>query len=131
MNMVRRTATVGMAAAALAVTALVTAPTASATSYNGCKYPRVCFYLTDSQWNAGAPTAAYQDITTSYQNLGSKSRGAIWVTNTRNDDRAYLRFIANSTGATYYLCLPPNYSTAFASGYTVTGIRIDTAATCP
>ncbi|MFD0502032.1 hypothetical protein ACFQ0G_01920 [Streptomyces chiangmaiensis] len=129
--MIKRTATVGMAAAALAATALVTAPTASATSYNGCTYPRVCFYLTDSQWNGGTPTAAYQDVTTGYQNLGPNSRGANWVNNTRNDDRAYLRYIVNSTGATQYLCLLPNYHVNFSSAFTVTGIRIDTAATCP
>lgn len=119
-----------MAGAALAVAALATAPTATADSYNGCVYPRVCFYLTNSNWNSGSPTAAYQDVTGSYQNLGANSRGADWVHNTRNDDRAYLRYINNSTGATQYVCVPPNHSINFVSAYTVTGIRIDTAATC-
>lgn len=119
-----------MGVAALAATALATAPTASADSYNGCAYPRVCFYQTNSQWNSGSPTAAYQDVTTAYQNLGPNSRGADWVNNTRNDDRAYLRYIVNSTGETKYLCLPPNSHVNFTSAYTVTGIRIDTASSC-
>lgn len=42
-----------------------------------------CFYPTATQWNAGAPTAAYQDVTSSYQNLGPNSRGADYVHNTR------------------------------------------------
>ncbi|MER5434894.1 hypothetical protein [Streptomyces sp. NPDC002588] len=117
---------VGLAATA----AVVAAPTASAESYNGCAWPRVCFYLTDANWNSAAPTAAFQDVTTSYQNLGSRSRGADWVVNSRNDDRAYLRYIRNSTGATEYLCLPPNYHVHFSSEFTVTGVRIDTAADC-
>jgi hypothetical protein len=79
---------------------------------------------------SGSPTAAYQDVTTAYQNLGPNSRGADWVNNTRNDDRAYLRYIVNSTGATKYLCLPPNNHVNFTSAYTVTGIRIDTASSC-
>ena len=90
----------------------------------------MCFYLTDSNWNNGDPTAAFQDVTTSYQNLGSRSRGANWVFNSRNDDRAYLRYIRNSTGATEYVCVPPNNQIYFSSDFTVTGIRIDTAATC-
>ncbi|MGW1884928.1 hypothetical protein [Streptomyces sp. NPDC001970] len=104
-------------------------PSASATSANGCLYPRVCFYLTASNWNAGAPTAAYQDVTSYYQNLGSGSRGADFIQNTRNDDRAYIRWVYN--GTTQYYCLPPNQSVQFSSSVTVTGIRIDSAATCP
>ncbi|MGC9544003.1 hypothetical protein [Streptomyces sp. UG1] len=129
--MTNRIATVGVAASALAATTLAMAPTASADSFNGCIYPRVCFYLTNSDWNNAAPTAAYRDVTSGYQNLGPRSRGADWVNNTRNDDRAYLRYIVNSTGATAYFCLPPNHHVNFSSAYTVTGIRIDTAATCP
>ncbi|GGT24205.1 hypothetical protein [Streptomyces chromofuscus] len=131
MKTTKRIAVIGMATAGLAATALVTAPTASATSYNGCGWPRVCFYMTDSNWYNGSPTAAYQDVTTSYQNLGTSSRGANWVYNSRNDDRAYLRYVYDSTGATGYRCLPPNHYQQFPSGYTVTGIRIDTASTCP
>ncbi|MFD3310996.1 hypothetical protein [Streptomyces sp. NPDC058694] len=50
-------AVVATAAAALATAGLATAPTASADDYNGCGWPRVCFYLTDSDWNNGEPTA--------------------------------------------------------------------------
>jgi hypothetical protein len=130
MNMIRRFAVIGTTAAAVAATTLAMAPTASADSYNGCGYPRVCFYLTQSNWNNANYTAAYQDVTTSYQNLGANSRGADWVHNTRNDDRAYLRYIRNSTGATEYVCVPPNHSINFTSAFTVTGIRIDTASSC-
>lgn len=130
MNMTKRIAAVGTTAAALSVAALAAAPSASAYDYNGCNWPQVCFYLTDSNWNNGSPTARYEDVTSSYQNLGTRSRGADWVRNTRNDDRAYLRYIRHSTGATEYLCLPPNSTAYFSSAYTVTGIRIDTAANC-
>ncbi|MFB6945624.1 hypothetical protein ACFWGL_36330 [Streptomyces sp. NPDC060286] len=129
MNTTRRIAAIGATLGALASVGLATAPTASATTYNGCVYPRVCFYLTDAAWDSGTPTAAYQDITTSYQNLSPQARGAAWVVNTRNDDRAYLRY--NYAGATHYLCLAPNKLTFFAVGKEiVTGIRIDTTATC-
>ncbi|GGK78985.1 hypothetical protein [Streptomyces flaveus] len=126
----KRMAVVGTAAAALATTTLAMAPTASADSYRGCDWPRVCFYLTSSDWGDKDPTAAYQDVTTSYQDLGSRSRGADHVTNTRNDDRVYLRYIRNSTGATSYKCVPPNHFQYFSSAFTVTGIRIDTASSC-
>ncbi|MEI5526102.1 hypothetical protein WB401_24765 [Streptomyces brasiliscabiei] len=62
--------------------------------------------------------------------LGPNSNGADWVANTRNDDRAYVRYTVNSTGAIEYLCLAPNTHVNFTADYTVTGIRIDTAATC-
>ncbi|MFG3552259.1 hypothetical protein [Streptomyces sp. NPDC047725] len=119
-------------ALAFASAALTMAPTASATAaaYKNCEYPRVCFYLTDSDWNNSAPSAAYQDVTSSYQTLGTYSRGSNWVLNTRNDDRAYLRYTVNSTGATQYVCLPPGNQIYFSSAYTVTGVRIDTASTC-
>ncbi|MBC7270520.1 MAG: hypothetical protein H5T76_17735 [Streptomyces sp.] len=129
--MMKRTAVVATAAAGLATAALASAPSAAAYDYNGCAWPRVCFYLTAGNWNNASPTAAYQDVTSSYQNLGSQSRGADYVRNTRNDDRAYLRYIRHSTGATEYLCVLPNQTAYFSSAYTVTGIRIDTAATCP
>ncbi|MER7489857.1 hypothetical protein ABTY20_29000 [Streptomyces sp. NPDC126497] len=119
-------------ALALASAALTMAPAASATTaaYKNCEYPRVCFYLTDSDWRNSAPSAAYRDVTTSYQSLGTYSRGSNWVLNTRNDDRAYLRYTVNSTGATQYVCLSPGHEIYFSSAYTVTGIRIDTASTC-
>jgi hypothetical protein len=126
-----RLAIVGTAAGALVGAALAVAPGAAAGSYNGCTYPRVCFYLTGTQWSNGTPSTGYQDVTSGYQNLGSLSRGADYVRNTRNDDRAYLRYIRHSTGGTEYLCVLPNQTAIFSSAYTVTGIRIDTAATCP
>ncbi len=129
--MFKRITVIGVATAAVAATALATAPTASANTYNGCLWPGVCFYLTDSDWNKAAPTASYQDVTTSFQNLGIRSRGADWVHNSRNDDRAYIRYIVNGTNETRYSCLPPNYTTRFPPEFTVTGIRIDTAAACP
>ncbi|MBZ3901636.1 MULTISPECIES: hypothetical protein [Streptomyces] len=128
--MQKRLAVIGTTVAAVAATTLATAPTASADSYNGCAYPRVCFYLTSSDWNSARPTAAYQDVTADFQNLGPHSNGADWVANTRNDDRAYVRYTVNSTGAIEYLCLAPNTHVNFTADYTVTGIRIDTAATC-
>lgn len=127
-NMVKRMAVAATAAAALATTGLATAPTASADDYNGCGWPRVCFYLTNSDWNNGRPTAAYQDVTSYYQDLGSKSRGAKHVRNTRNDDRARIRYI--SQGVTYYTCVAPNSSHGFGSGITVTGIKIQTQSRC-
>ncbi|CAL9669282.1 hypothetical protein [Streptomyces sp. NPDC057375] len=73
--MTKRLAVAATVAAALATTAMVTAPTASADSRRGCDWPRVCFYLTSSDWDDDS-TAAFQDVTTSYQDLGSRSRGA-------------------------------------------------------
>jgi hypothetical protein len=127
-KMTQRVAVVATAAAALATAGLATAPTASAYDYNGCGWPRVCFYLTDSDWTNGDYTAAYQDVTSSYQTLGSASRGANYVRNTRNDDRAYLRYI--NDGVTYYHCMPPNSTYHFGSSSIVTGVRIDTASSC-
>ncbi|MDG5808965.1 hypothetical protein P9869_41405 [Streptomyces ossamyceticus] len=128
MKMPRKLTTVSVTAAAFVGVMAVAAPPASATSYNGCAYPRVCFYQTVTDWNAASPNAAYQDVTTSYQNLGPNSRGANHVWNTRNDDRAYLRYVQN--GGTYYHCLSPNSGVTFNASQTVTGIRIDTASSC-
>ncbi|MER5747115.1 hypothetical protein ABT097_28085 [Streptomyces sp. NPDC002225] len=128
MNTTRRITAMGVTLGALASVGLAVAPNASATSFNGCVYPRVCFYLTDADWNRGTPTAAYQDVTTSYQSLSSRALGAAWVVNTRNDDRAYFR--VEVAGTTQYICLPPNYHTSFSIKEIVNGIRIDTAATC-
>ncbi|MFD8050217.1 hypothetical protein ACFV5E_43100 [Streptomyces chartreusis] len=130
MNVAKRMAVVATAAAALATAGLATAPTASAGDYNGCGWPRVCFYLTDSDWNNGKPTAAYQDVTSSYQDLGSKSDGANYVRNTRNDDRVYLR-IHDQYSVTYYWCLAPNQTMHLSDNVRVSGIKIQTQSTCP
>jgi hypothetical protein len=52
------------------------------------------------------------------------------VRNTRNDDRAYLRYV-DKHGVTYYACLKPNQTFHFSSTSAVTGVRIDTQSTCP
>ncbi|MET8810188.1 hypothetical protein [Streptomyces sp. NPDC004546] len=135
MNMTRRLMTFGAVTAAVAGMLTVGAPPASADSHYGCIYPRVCFYLTDADFFNDHPTAAYQDVTSYYQNLGSNSRGANWVVNTRNDDRAYIRYVEN--GQTKYYCLTPDDPInggsirEWGSWDTVTGIRIDWASTCP
>ncbi|MFJ1796812.1 hypothetical protein [Kitasatospora griseola] len=128
MAFTKRIAAVTSSVAVLAGIALVAAPSASATSYNGCDWPRVCFYQTQPDWTIGMPDAAYQDVTTSYQDLSSRAYGADWVYNSRNDDRAMIRF--TNGGTTYYKCLPPNGTLQFSAASTVTGIRIDAAATC-
>lgn len=78
-----------------------------------------------------APTASFQDVTSYYQNLGSRSRGSDRVYNSRNDDRVWLRYVENSTGQVGYLCLNPNTLGIFEAGYTVTGVKIEWAASCP
>ncbi|MFF7328232.1 hypothetical protein [[Kitasatospora] papulosa] len=128
MTAIKRIAAAAAVGAVFTGTALAVAPTASATSYNGCEYPRVCFYQTQPDWTIGMPDAAYQDVTSYYQNLSSRAYGADWVYNSRNDDRAKLRF--TNGGQTYYKCIPPNGTIQFSSASTVTGIRIDTAAAC-
>ncbi|MET8832175.1 hypothetical protein ABZX40_41115 [Streptomyces sp. NPDC004610] len=131
MHTLRRASALFTASAAVIAAAIATAPHAAADSYNGCAYPRVCFYPTATQWNAGTPTAAYQDVTSSYQNLGANSRGADYVHNTRNDDRVYLRYTYNPSGSTGALCVNPNTTAVFKSSFTVTGIMIQTASSCP
>jgi hypothetical protein len=122
---VRALAGIGVGATA---TLFITAPQAQAVTYNGCIYPRVCFYQTINDWNAAAPNAAYQDVTTAFQNLGPASTGADHVWNTRNDDRAWIRYTYQ--GGTYYTCIAPNSGRTFPSTMTVNGIRIDTASAC-
>lgn len=98
---------------------------AQADSRWGCGYPRVCFYLTAQNFLDDAPTAAFRDVTSGYQNLGSRSRGAFLVFNSRNDDGALLHF---TNGRTY--CLTPNgYVFAQEIG-TVNKIRISRSPSC-
>ncbi|GGJ80249.1 hypothetical protein GCM10011583_09740 [Streptomyces camponoticapitis] len=123
----KRTA-LGVATAALFAASLMTAPTASAYSYNGCQYPRVCFYLTAANWNNAAPTAAYQDITSGYQDLGDRSRGAKYVRNTREDDRASLRYV-DVNGTARYDCLPPNSTRSYTNDIVIE-IRIEDRSSC-
>jgi hypothetical protein len=70
---------------------------AQAESAYGCGHPRVCFYLTQANWNARNYTAAYRDITSGYQTLGSTSRGAYAVFNTRDTDSVLLHFTDGHT----------------------------------
>jgi hypothetical protein len=104
-----------------------TADQASATSFNGCGWPRVCFYKSASNWTSSSPTAAYQDVTSYYQNLGSRSYGAYVVYNSRNDDVAYLQYSSGRVD-----CLEPNHSVLgnWPGWGHVDKIRISTSATC-
>lgn len=111
---------VATACTALVATISATTPAAANTAY-GCGYPQVCFYKTQADWNARTWTAAYKDVTSYYQTLGSNSAGSFAVYNSRNDDGASLKF---SDGHT--TCIHPNeYATGLPSmdGY-VTGIKI-------
>jgi hypothetical protein len=109
----------------------LSASPASADTYNGCGWPRVCFYLTIDNWSAGTPTAAFQDVTGYYQNLGSRSRGSDFVYNSRNDDRVWVRYTVVATGAVDYVCLNPNTMIYFDGAYTATGVKIEWAERCP
>ncbi|WP_327029879.1 hypothetical protein OG989_05570 [Micromonospora sp. NBC_01740] len=95
----------------------------------GCGYPQVCFYKTQANWTARDWTAAYQDITGSYQNLSSGAYGSYYVYNSRNDDGALLHY---TNGYTY--CLHPstyvNNSTNPTGFWTVDKIRIMDSPTC-
>ncbi|MFD8077974.1 hypothetical protein ACFV3E_35585 [Streptomyces sp. NPDC059718] len=126
-----RVLTAGGAALASLAAVLLGASPASAESYNGCAWPRVCFYLTLNDWWAGAPTSAFQDVTSYYQTLGSRSRGSDRVYNTRDNDRVWLRYTVDSSGVTGYLCLNPNTMGIFDPGYTVTGVKIEWTERCP
>lgn len=119
----RKVAAVISAAMATAATWALAAP-ASADSMSGCAYPRVCFYLTDNQYYSNSPTASYQDVTSGYQTLGSRSRGARWIVNTRNDDTAHLHFTDGSTW-----CMTPGEVDLWTIK-TVDKIRISSSATC-
>ncbi|MFI5673092.1 hypothetical protein [Streptomyces cellulosae] len=112
--------------AAIGVVVASAPPAAAEPAVHGCAYPRVCFYLTQAQWNANTPTAAYQDADYN-QTLGSSSRGADVVYNTRNDDTVLLR-IGSTSGA---ICLDPNTGLDNDASVTVTAIRIrSTPAKC-
>ena len=111
-------------AAVVTVSTWAAATPASAVSMAGCAYPRVCFYLTDAAYYGNSPNASYQDVTSGYQTLGSHSRGARWIVNTRNDDTAHLHFTDGSTW-----CMTPNEIDLWTIK-TVDKIRISSSATC-
>lgn len=120
-----------VAAAAVAPAALAAAP-AQAASAHGCPWPYVCFY-TKAGFYAGTPSAMYKDVTSGYQTLSTRARGAWAVYNARNDDGAR---IGTNIGSVY--CVRPNevlLSGQFAPDpvagkVIVTKIRIVDSPTC-
>lgn len=113
-----------IASSMIAGTLMIQTPAQAVTRY-GCTYPRVCFYLTPADWTAQRPTAAYQDVTTGWQNLGPRSRGAAYAFNSRNDDIALFHFTNGNVR-----CVNPD-SPIFLSLYgTVDKIRISSAGSC-
>jgi len=120
---------IAAAAVVLGTMGSLVAQSPASASYLGCDWPRVCFYLTQADLNANRPTASFQDVTTGWQNLGSRSFGAFFVYNSRNDDVAYL----HSTNGTVH-CLEPlngvNPSHPANGWGTVDKIRISWSATC-
>lgn len=125
-----RTTTVAAAgiAAAAGLLALAAAP-ASAASSHGCAASSVCFYLKTTDYNNNHPTASYKDVTSSFQTLGSRGRGAKAIVNTRSS-RVQIRFLDGGHSNT--TCLNPRQVWApVQSGFTVTAVKIESAAKCP
>ncbi|MFG3698696.1 hypothetical protein ACGF5C_12375 [Micromonospora sp. NPDC047620] len=121
----RVVASAAVVASSLVAGALAVPVAAQASTRYGCTYPRVCFYLTPSDWTAQRPTAAYQDVTSTWQTLGSSSRGSAYAFNSRNDDVAYFHFTNGRQ-----VCLRPD-SPLYLSQYgTVDKIRISSSSTC-
>ena len=79
---------------------------AQAGSAFGCAYPRVCFYLTQDDWDRRVPTASFKDAGY-WQNLGSRSAGSDYVYNSRNDDGAVIRYISPD-GLSRATCMLPS-----------------------
>lgn len=96
----RRTTVLAAAVSAAIGFSTLTAAPASADAEQGCPYPYVCFYLTMNDYNNKHPTAMYKDVTPGYQTLGSQSRGAKAIVNTRNDDSASLKLVRNGRNVT-------------------------------
>ncbi|WP_413098157.1 hypothetical protein [Streptomyces sp. Inha503] len=127
-NMTKRVLSSVAGAALFAAVSVTLTASPAAADPPGCPWPYVCFYKTSASYPNGTPSAMYKDVTSSYQDLGSASRGSDWVFNSRDDDRAMLRYVVN--GQTKYHCLAPNSDIGFTSAATVTGIKIQTASTC-
>lgn len=121
----RFVASAAVAMSALAVGALAGPAPAQASTRYGCTYPRVCFYLTASNWTSQSPTASYQDITSTWQNLGSQSYGAAYAFNSRNDDVAWFHFTNGRQ-----ICLRPDNPIYLDQYGTVDKIRISSSSTC-
>jgi len=110
----------------VAAGAAAAAGPARADTAEGCAYPRVCFYLTYVSFVNSFPTAAFQDKTSYFQQLGSRSYGSYAVYNTRNDDGARLRFDSGPNE-----CLRPNsWLVIGSSGRKVNGIQIVESPNC-
>jgi hypothetical protein len=105
--------------------AFVASSPAQADSAVGCRYPRVCFYLTDGDWDDKVPSASYQDVTSTWQTLGRGGRGAFIMHNTRNDDVAYVHFTNGRTA-----CASPNGGVNLRAFGTADKVRISSSATC-
>ncbi|WEV24772.1 hypothetical protein OYE22_05840 [Streptomyces sp. 71268] len=125
MNAKTNILSVGAAVVALFGATLATAPDASARSMRGCDFPRVCFYKTQADFDANRPTAAYKDVTSGFQKLGSQARGSVKAVNSRNDDGAIVKF-ANKPGT---VCVQPSSWWHFGSDV-VTHIRIVDSPNC-
>jgi hypothetical protein len=107
-----------LTAALSATGAVAVATPAQAVSAYGCSWPRVCFYLTQPDWDRRVPTASFQDRGY-WQNLGSRSRGSFMVYNSRNDDGAVLEY---TTGRR--TCIYPNENHAVGYDGIVHRIKI-------
>jgi hypothetical protein len=105
------------------LTLLAGATPASAVG-GGCPYPYVCFYPTYSDYFADHPVSRYRDVTSGWQYLRSLSVGADWITNTRNDDVAYLHFTDGSVE-----CMVP-HSVHNWNDKQVDRVRIDSSPSC-
>ncbi|MGW6706918.1 hypothetical protein ACWGDE_18770 [Streptomyces sp. NPDC054956] len=103
------------AAAALAGPAAAAPATTAATD---CGYPYVCFYIGESE------AGRFKDVTSGWQTL-TRSRGAEYADNHRNDDGALLHF---TDGHTY--CLRPGGHALLGPMGTVDKLRITDSPTC-
>ncbi|MEH1163770.1 hypothetical protein V6V47_00120 [Micromonospora sp. CPCC 205539] len=97
----RRLLSAALAAGAMTAASGLVATPAQAGSGMGCNYPRVCFWVTGSPYNGNPPTASFQDNW--YQTLGSRSKGADWVYNSRNDDGAKIYYSGGG-----WVCVQPD-----------------------
>ncbi|WP_409239958.1 hypothetical protein [Streptomyces sp. PA5.6] len=122
-----RTAATALVGAAAFALLLPSTPAAASTAY-GCDWPKVCFYLTGGDWSRRDPTAEYQDVTRHFQELGPRSKGSDWIFNSRNDDRALIRYTFG--GSTGEVCLGPNKSLSLGAHTTVTHLKIEDARAC-
>jgi hypothetical protein len=84
-----------------------------------CSAPFVCFFD-----ESGTTTGKFMEVTEGWQFLGA-SKGAVYVTNARRDDVAYIRFSNGETA-----CVPPRSDRDLSDPGTPDAIRIDPAKSC-